>query len=60
MTQREKVRASWGWAAFLAAAFLFALLTQQAVAARIGGVIAGIWVSVMAVVLRLVAAIFGH
>jgi hypothetical protein len=61
MAGRQRVHAGWGWAAAaLAAALLFVLLTQQALAARVGGAIAGVWISVMSVVLRLVAAIFGH
>lgn len=44
----------------LAAVLAALLLSQQAAAARIGGAVAGIWISVMSVVLRLIGAIFGH
>lgn len=36
------------------------LMTQQALAAQVGGFIGGLWVSTVEAVLRLVAAMFGH
>ena len=41
------------------AALVLAAFTQQAAAAQIGALVAGIWVSAMSVVLGIVAALFG-
>jgi hypothetical protein len=41
------------------AAIVLAAFTQQAAAGRLAELIAGIWVSVMSVVVSLVAAVFG-
>jgi hypothetical protein len=38
---------------------VLALLTQQALAEQLGGWLAGVWVGVMEVVLRLLAPLFG-
>jgi drug/metabolite transporter (DMT)-like permease len=60
MTASGKARGRWGWAAvLLVAAIVFAALTQHAAAARLGAMIADVWVSTISVVVRLIAAIFG-
>ena len=41
------------------AALALAAFTQQTAAARIGGFVAGLWVSAMSVVLGIIAALFG-
>jgi hypothetical protein len=43
----------------LIAAVAIAAFTQQAAAARLAGLVASLWVSVMSVVLSLIAAVFG-
>lgn len=48
-----------GVALVLLAAAALAAFTQQAAAARLGELVAGLWVSAMAVVLGIIAALFG-
>lgn len=48
-----------GLALVLVAALALAALTQQAAAAQLAGLLAGIWVSVMSVVVGLIGAVFG-
>lgn len=57
---KPKTPGQWG-VLFLAllAALAVAAFTQQAAAARVGGFIAWLWVSVMSVVLQMIGALFG-
>ena len=55
---RTRSRRGWVFLALVAAGAL-ALLTQEAAAQRLAGLLAGLWVSVMSVVVRLIGAVFG-
>ena len=49
----------WTVVAVLGAAAALALLTQQALAAQLGGWMAGVWMSTVELILRLLAPLFG-
>ncbi|MBS0384810.1 MAG: hypothetical protein JSS00_05625 [Proteobacteria bacterium] len=60
MTMKPRPRGEWGVLLLaLLAALAVAAFTQQAAAARLGGLIASLWVSVMSAVLQLIGALFG-
>jgi len=56
--QKPKNRLA-GMVLVVLAAVAVAAFTQQAAAARIGALVASIWVSAMSVVLGIIAALFG-
>ena len=60
MALNPKTRGQWGVLLLaVLAALAVAAFTQQAAAARVGGFIAWLWVSVMSVVLQMIGALFG-
>ncbi len=60
MEAKPRTRSGLGWVLVaLSVAGALAFLTQEAAAQRLAGFLAGLWVSVMSVVVRLIGAVFG-